>query len=385
VNPLSFAVICPPGLEFVTRQEMAALGINPSAPDPRTSEAGVLEGQGTLENLYALNLHLRSAGRVLVRLGSFNAAAFSELHKKASRLAWKNYLHAGRPVVVRVSTHGSKLYHKKGIAERVLRAASEAIGTEVKAGRVVDDEPEDQSMLVMVRIVRDFCTISIDSSGAHLHRRGYRLASAKAPIRENLAAAMLLATGWPGNAPLVDPFCGSGTIPIEAALIASKIPPGWNRTFAFEAWPGFDAGRWNDVRKQGRPAGSVAVPAIHGSDRDAGAIRAATENAERAGMAERIAWTRQSISDLVLPDVTGWIVTNPPYGERIKGGPDMRNLYARMGSIWRERAKSWNIYLLSGSPRLTGQLGMSCRRVAGFNNGGLPVVLMHVEQNKETR
>jgi len=383
VNPLSFAVICPPGLEFVTRQEMAALGINPSAPDPRTSEAGVLEGQGTLENLYALNLHLRSAGRVLVRLGSFNAAAFSELHKKASRLAWKNYLRAGRPVVVRVSTHGSKLYHKKGIAERVLRAASEAIGTEVKAGRVVDDEPEDQSMLVMVRIVRDFCTISIDSSGAHLHRRGYRLASAKAPIRENLAAAMLLASGWPGNVPLVDPFCGSGTIPIEAALMAAKVPPGWNRTFAFEAWPGFDIARWKEVRKQAQLVHAIQIPAIYGADRDAGAIRAATENAERAGVADRIAWARQSISDLVLPDVCGWIVTNPPYGERIQGGPDMRNLYARMGSIWRERAKSWNIYLLSGSPRLTGQLGMSCRRVAGFHNGGLPVVLMQIEQKKE--
>lgn len=383
MNLLSFAVICPPGLEFITREEMAALGVNTIAPDPRTAEAGVIEGETTLEQVYALNLHLRSAARVLIRLGSFNAAAFSELHKKASRLAWKHYLRAGSKVVVRVSTHGSKLYHKKGIAERVLRAASDAIGAEVKAGQVVDDEPEKQAILVMVRIVRDFCTVSIDSSGEHLHRRGYRLASAKAPIRENLAAAMVLASGWPGHVPLVDPFCGSGTIPIEAALIAARVPPGWNRTFAFEAWPGFDAVRWTEVRKKAQRAVVAQVPVIQGADRDAGAIKAASENAERAGVADKIAWSRRSISDLSLPDSPGWIVTNPPYGERIKGGPDMRNLYARMGSVWRERAKSWNIYLLSGSPRLTGQLGVSCRRVAGFNNGGLPVVFMQIEHNKE--
>jgi len=374
------AVICTPGLEFVTRQELTNAGVAVIEPDHGHVEAGLLECEIDTAALYRLNFELRTASRLLVRLGEFNAAAFSELRKKASRLPWSDFIAPGREVNVRATTIASTLYHKKGISERVAGAISDALGRESKliSG---DDETNSNAQLVIVRIVRNMCHISIDSSGDHLYRRGYRQEIAKAPLRENLAAAMLLASAWPANVPLVDPLCGSGVIPIEAAMIAAGIPPGKGRMFAFESWSKYDAATWAAVRATGKKTASAHLPEIFGADRDAGAIKASQGNAERAGVASMISWSCRSISDLQLPSTPGWIVTNPPYGERIKGGPDLRNLYARMGSVWREQAALWHIYLLSASPKWTGQMGMKFQIVAKFNNGGIPVALVKAEKS----
>jgi len=379
-SALPITVVCTPGLEFVTRQELTSLNLPGVVLSNENEEAGVVSVSGDLLTLYAMNLHLRSASRLLIPLGDFNAAAFSELRKKASRLPWSPYVNPGRPVNIRVTTHASQLYHKKGIAERIAGAIQDSLG---KPSALVtgDDESGAEAQIIVVRLVRNHCFVSIDSSGEHLHRRGYRLQSAKAPLRENLAASVLLASGWPGDVPLVDPFCGSGTIPIEAALIAAGIPPGLNRRFAFESWPSFQPLEWAQVKKTaiGKQR-SVAVE-IMGSDRDAGAINASRANAERAGVSGQITWTCRSISDLQLPGPPGWIVTNPPYGERVKGGPDLRNLYARMGSVWRQQAGLWHSYLVTSSPKWSGQLGMPCAVVARFNNGGLPVQFLKVNQH----
>jgi putative N6-adenine-specific DNA methylase len=359
---LDLGVVCVPGFEAVTRGELESLGVAVTRAEP-----GMIECRGDLQTLYQLNLHLRTASRVLVRIGEFNAAAFSELDKKASRLPWRNYVSAGRRVAVRVTTQASKLYHKKGIAERVVKSISGAVGGEVLTAAVASEDGEKDVQLIVVRIIRNMCSISIDSSGEHLHRRGYKLEVGKAPLRENIAAAMLLASGWDRQSPLIDPFCGSGSIAIEAALMAAGIPPGAQRAFACESWPG-----WVSIpRVSIAPIKSSAT--IFGYDRDAGVVRSAQANAERAGVAGMVSFERRSISDLVLPDAPGWIVTNPPYGERIKGGPDLRNLYARFGTILRERAKGWSVCMVSASPRWTGQMNVKSEVVAGFNNGGLPV------------
>jgi putative N6-adenine-specific DNA methylase len=385
-DSLSIGVVCTPGLEGVTVRELERLGIPRPAPESVRAEAGLIEVSGDLVRVGELNLHLRTASRVLVRLAPFNAAAFSELRKKASRLPWSHFLQPGQPVSVRVSTHASKLYHKKGIAERLAGAISDRMGKESPLVAAADEDAGG-AQLIIVRLLRDHCTVSIDSSGEHLHRRGYRQETAKAPLRENLAAALLMMSGWPGDVPLVDPFCGAGTIPIEAALMAAGIPPGWNRKFAFEQWPLLDAGTWSSVRARAQESRVAPRAVIQGSDRDAGAIKASQANAARAGVGEMITWSCHSISDLTLPGKPGWMVTNPPYGERVKGGPDLRNLYARIGSIWRERAVLWHTFLVTSSAQWSGQLGSPCETLAQFNNGGLLVRFLRVhagEAKKES-
>jgi len=374
------AVICTPGLEIFTRQELTSAGVTIIEPDHGRAENGLLECEIDTATLFRLNYELRTASRLLVRLGEFNAAAFSELRKKASRMPWKNYLHAGQSINVRVTTHNSKLYHKKGISERVAGAISDALGKETKLVSADQDDETGEAPMVVVRLIHNFCAISIDSSGAHLHRRGYRLHIAKAPLRENLAASLLIASGWPGHQSLIDPFCGSGTIPIEAAMIAAGLPPGRNRKFAFQDWPIFERETWKQVLNNRVVAPALEMPFIAGSDRDAGAIKASRANAERAGVEAMIDWKCRSISDLELPPSPGWIVTNPPYGERVQGGPDLRNLYARMGSVWRQHGSLWHIYLLTSSPKWSGQLGMPSTLRARFNNGGIPVIFLQVNK-----
>lgn len=370
-SPAELGVVCTPGFEQITRAEIEALGIPVNLVEP-----GLITVQGRDADVYRLNYQLRTASRVLVRLGAFNAAAFSELHKKAARLNWRKFLLTGRPVTVRVSTHGSKLYHKKGIAERVVKAIGESIGGTVTPVVVNDEEAVSDAQLIVVRLLRNMCAISVDSSGEHLHRRGYRQAVGKAPLRETLAAGLVLASGWDRMAPLADPCCGSGTILIEAAMMAAGIAPGQQRSFAFQAWPCFDAGAWAAVAAERRAP--PIQPVLAGSDRDEGVIRMATENAARAGVETMITFSRRSISDFQAAPSPGWIITNPPYGERVKGGRDLRDLYARMGRVFRERAAGWHIYMISASPRWTGQMGLTAEPVVKFNNGGLPVSLVRL-------
>jgi len=226
-----------------------------------------------------------------------------------------------------------------------------------------------------VRIMHDLCTISVDSSGAGLHRRGYRLAVAKAPLRETLAAGMLLAVGWDPNRPLLDPFCGSGTIAIEAALLASGTPPGLQRKFAFMHWPGYAEADWQSVRQVGAPKTQPGQPFIQASDRDAGAIKMAQENAARAGVGGWIDFKQQAFSAIQATG-QGWVITNPPYGVRISDSHDIRNLYARLGDVLRQQCPGWNYAILSNDDRLLAQTRLPERRRLALVNGGLPVRLV---------
>lgn len=282
-----------PGLEELTGTELVALGLRPTGSEP-----GGISFEGSLDDLARANLWLRTASRVLARIASFHARALGELERKAAAVQWRSWLVPGVPVRLRVSCRKSRLYHQKAVAERIERSLA-AAGWEAVTGSAESGEESDEpnpgggpaetgAQTLFVRIFRDDCTISLDSSGELLHRRGYRLASGKAPLRETLAAGLILASGWDSATPLLDPFAGSGTIPIEAALLARRIPPGRHRTFAFHRWPSWNPERWTLLLETADAQSLDKAPAaILASDRDAGAIAAATANAGRCDAATR--------------------------------------------------------------------------------------------------
>ncbi|HZS62104.1 MAG TPA: class I SAM-dependent RNA methyltransferase [Gemmatimonadaceae bacterium] len=357
--------IAAPGLEPLVVRELDALGVRGDAVP------GGVTFHATSEQLYTANLWLRVASRVIVRLATFRAAAFYELERHARRVSFERYIERGAAVDIHVSCRKSRLYHSDAVAERVRQAIERRTGSVV---RTVGDASENGT-LIIVRLSHDECTVSIDSSGALLHRRGYRLATAKAPMRETLAAAML--SGWNGDAALVDPFCGSGTIPIEAALIARRRAPGIARTFAFMQWPEYDPALWATVLERARSLERPSTVRIVGSDRDAGGIQAARENAARAGVDGDIELRTQTISELESPAETGWLVTNPPWGVRVGEESKLRDLYARLGQVAKKRLPGWHLAILAPEAARLGQaaqlpLTPSVRTVSG----GIPVAIL---------
>ncbi|HEU4563600.1 MAG TPA: hypothetical protein VFS05_03085 [Gemmatimonadaceae bacterium] len=372
--PLELFAITAPGLEPLAAAELRALGIE------AREEAGGASFHGGMREVELANLWLRTASRVVARVGAFHARAFGELERHARTQPWERFLAPGRGVRLRVTCRKSRLYHSDAVAERIAGAIDArlgGVGRVVAAGGEEEDAPDEtEAPLVVARVFRDTCTLSVDSSGALLHRRGYRLATAKAPMRETLAAATLIAAGWTGEAPLLDPMCGSGTILIEGAMMARRIPPGAARRFAFEQWPGFDERHWREMLDEARARilPRAAAP-IGGADRDAGAIEAAAANARRAGVEADIALRVAPISALEAPPapMPGFLVTNPPYGGRIGEASRLRDLYASLGAAARRACPGWRIALLSARPALERQLGVPLAPVLRTSNGGIPV------------
>jgi putative N6-adenine-specific DNA methylase len=357
--------VCAPGLEPFTADELRALAVDGVRP-----EAGGVAFRGGPEALFRANLMLRTATRVLLRLGEFHARDFEQLRKRASRLAFEACIAPERAVRVTVACNRSRLRHTGAVAERIYQAIADRLGAEVPIAG-----PEDASIeqLVLVRLLHDRCVVSLDTSGALLHQRGWRKAAGKAPLRETLAAGLLLASGWDAASPLADPFCGSGTVPIEAALLARRLAPGRGRRFACQAWPGFDAALAARVAAEADAAGLALAPAICGSDRDAGAIESARANAEAAGVGGDVVFEQRPISDFEPPPRTGWIVCNPPYGVRLRGGGDLRDLYARFGAVLRRRCPGWRVALLCADARLLRASELPLEPRASWRNGGLKV------------
>lgn len=376
-----------PGLESIAAGELKALGVK------SRQEPGGVAFDGDMDRVYLANLWLRSASRIILRMGRFHASTFYELERRAKKLPWSNFLSDGASVEVRVTCRKSRLYHSDAVAERVLDAirgvspaADVGIGREESAED--SEEATKPTQLFVVRIVDDQCEISADTSGELLHRRGYRKEVVKAPLRETLAAAMLLASGWQSDDPLLDPMCGSGTIPIEAALLGRRIAPGLARDFQFMNWKSFDRQLWEETVARAKAAILDRPLTIKGADRDSGAIRAATRNAERAGVAADIQLAEQpisaSLSALAEPERgEGWILTNPPYGVRLDENSDLRNLYATVGSALSHN-RAWRIGVLTADVGPARQLGIALRSRFATQNGGIPVNFLVSEKSKRT-
>jgi putative N6-adenine-specific DNA methylase len=372
--------ITAPGLEHVCAAELHALHVAAAVVD------GGVEWDGDARSLYRANLELRTASRIVTRLGGFRARGFAELERHAGRIAWTTVLRPGGRVALRITSRKSRLYHEGAITQRLARVLADAgltvaaAPTDEDAG---DEDASDDAILIIVRVLRDDFTISVDSSGALLHQRGYRRAVAMAPLRETLAAALLLASAWDPATPLLDPLCGSGTIPIEAALIARHIPPGLAdagrvpRAYAFERRADFDGAVWNDLVSSARNEIRLRAPApILGADRHGGAVTAARANAERAGVAADIEFRRSALSGLEPPAGHGAVVTNPPYGVRVGEKRALEGLYGELGRVARERLRGWSLHMLVADPRLARAARLPLTERLATRNGGLDVRLL---------
>lgn len=350
------AAVCTPGLEAVCSAELKALSIKPKPGGP-----GIVEFDANPRQLYGANVWLRTASRVVVRVTTFRATDFQHLQEHAATIDWARWVPDGHAPRFRISSNDSKLYHTKAIAQRLHQVSRPpSIG-----------EPEQ---LFIVRIERNNVTISVDSSGQALHKRPWRTELGEAPLRTTMAAAMLLLAPWDVDTGLIDPFCGSGTIGIEAALLARGLPPGGERQFAFHDWPEFEPGSWASV------AGSVAAAhrfeapphAIHLSDRSESMVEAAKRNAERAGVDDAVDIECRVVSHLKGRAGPGLVVTNPPYGKRV-GRTELTGLYSRLGAVVRERTPDYGLVVLTPDAKLAKSADGRAKSIARFRHGGLPV------------
>jgi len=349
-TPLELFAVAAPGTEAVVRDELAALGVTSPAVVP-----GGVAFTGDADTMMRANLWSRTASRVLRRIARFPAPNLRALAAQAARVPWRDLLSPHLPLQVKATCHASRVYHSGAAAERVREAAMAAAGCPAHEGDDDTGAPaRDEAAfpaLVLVRLERDVCTISLDTSGAHLHLRAWRLETAKAPLRENLAAAVLLLSAYDGAEALLDPMCGSGTFPVEAALLAARIPPGGARRFAFMDSPGFDAAGW--ARLLDEAAGLRREPPcpIRAADRDAGAVEITRRNAARAGVADLLEVERRALSATPGFPGPGLLVCNPPYGGRIGRPSDLRDLYAALGAVAR-RLPGWRATVVTTEPRL---------------------------------
>jgi len=368
-DPLEIFLVTAPGLEAPLCAEALEKGFRDPVPD-----TGGVTVKGDWAEVWRANLELRGAARVLVRIGTFRALHLAQLDKRARRFPWGDFLRPDVPVRVEASCKKSRIYHAGAATQRIARAIEEELGAPVS---------RDGEVSVKARIVDDLCTISIDTSGEGLHKRGHKLAVNKAPMRENLAALILRECGFNGTEPVVDPMCGSGTFVIEAAEIAAGLLPGRTRHFAFEKLATFDDAIWQSMR--GRETYVEPAVRFFGSDRDAGAIEMSCVNAERAGVSALTEFRVQPVSDLVVPPgPPGLVIVNPPYGARIGSVKGIYPLYRALGQVLMENFQGWRVGVVTNADALAKQTGLAfAHKSAPIAHGGLRIKLYLSEPLKK--
>ena len=354
-------LVAAPGLESVLCEEVRSKGFNSAKAVP-----GGVTIKGGWPEVWRANLWIRGAGRVLAHLASFPVVHLAELDKRARKVPWADVLRPDVPFRVEATCRKSRIYHSDAAAERIETAIHEVLGA---------PQSPDAEVLVRAHIDHDLCTLSVDTSGELLHRRGHKETVGNAPMRETMASLFLRQCGYDGTEPVVDPMCGSGTFLIEAAEIAARLNPGRSRQFAFEQLATFDAAAWQRMREanSGRPS-SVR---FSGSDRDAGAISMSRTNAERAGVAGLIDLRQCTISDVVAPDgPPGLVIVNPPYGTRLGDKKKLLPLYRALGQTLLTRFAGWRAGIITSETMLARATGLPfLPNAAPVPHGGLRVTL----------
>lgn len=362
----SIWVVAPPGLEKVVAAEVRELVGRPARLQP-----GGVEVDGSLVDAAGLVLWSRTGGRVLVQLGEVPAASLQQLHAEAQRAPWDQVLSRGQPFSVKASLSDSKIHRPDAVEHHVEMAIRDAM-----RGPHRGEGARLPELVVRVRVQGRTARLSVDAGGM-LHQRGYRLNTAKAPIRENLAAAMLLAAGWKPGEAIADPVCGSGTLIIEAACMAAGKAPGILNDPVIRHAPAFPKRAWEAMLREARGSEKTPNGSFFAADRDPGAIRATTENAQRAGVLASLRLACKSIGEpwpAVLP-TRGLVVMNPPYGIRVAENAELGGVYRIFGRALAAIHPGWRLAALAPDRALAGRLCPKPEERARFSNGGIPVSL----------
>lgn len=354
---------CHFGLEAVLKREIYDLGYEISQV-----EDGRVMFVGDEEAICRANIFLRTAERVLVQVGRFKATTFEELFQGIKCLPWEEYIPAdGKFWVKKASSIKSKLFSPSDIQS----IAKKAMVERMKQHYHTEWFKEDGALYpVRIFLLKDEVMVTLDTSGESLHKRGYRTMTSKAPLTETLAAALLLLTPWKPDRILVDPFCGSGTFPIEAAMIAAGIAPGINREFTAESWTNLIGKQlWYECVKEAYDMINTDISVdIQGYDIDGDVVKAARENAKRAGVEHMIHFQQRPVAELRHPKKYGFIVTNPPYGERLEEKSDLPELYAQIGQAYRN-LDSWSMYLITSFEDAERYIGKQADKNRKIYNG----------------
>lgn len=356
-------VPCHFGLEAVTKREIYDLGY-----EITRVEDGRITFAGDADAVCRANIFLRSAERVLLLVGRFRATTFDELFEGVKALPWEQYIPKnGKFWVAKASSIKSKLFSPSDIQSIVKKAMVERL----KQSYHLDWFPEDGADYpVRVFLLKDEVMVTLDTSGNSLHKRGYRLLTSKAPLTETLAAALIMLTPWNKNRILVDPFCGSGTFPIEAAMLAANIAPGINRQFTAEEWTNLIPRKlWYDTVEEAEEMMDTEIEVdIQGYDIDAEVVKAARENAKRAGVEKMIHFQQRAVSDLHHPKKYGFIITNPPYGERLEDKENLPELYRQIGQAY-AGLDSWSMYMITSYEDAQRYIGRKADKNRKIYNG----------------
>ena len=356
---------CHFGLEAVLKKEILDLGYEISRV-----EDGRVTFLGDMEAVCYGNIFLRTTDRILLKVGEFHAETFDQLFEETRALPWEEYIpRDGKFWVTKAASVKSRLFSPSDIQSIMKKAMVERLKDRYGISWF---EETGAPYPVRVFLMKDQVTVGLDTTGISLHKRGYRLMTAKAPITETLAAALIMLTPWRENRILVDPFCGSGTIPIEAAMMACRIAPGMNRSFQAQQWENLiPAKLWEGAREEAREMADLAVETdIQGYDIDGTVIKAARENARRAGVGEKIHFQQRPVAQLSHPKPYGFIITNPPYGERIEDKKDLPELYGQMGEAFR-RLVTWSEYVITSYEQAEKYIGRKADKNRKIYNGML--------------
>lgn len=341
MSTFDLVVPCHFGMEAVTKREIYNLGY-----EITHVEDGRVTFAGDAEAVCRANIFLRSAERVLLQVGRFTATTFDELFEGIRALPWEDYIPKdGKFWVTKASSIKSRLFSPSDIQS----IAKKAMVERMKQSYRLDWFPEDGAEYpVRIFLLKDEVMVTIDTSGESLHRRGYRLLSSRAPLTETLAAALILLTPWKRDRILVDPFCGSGTFPIEAAMMAANIAPGMNREFTAEKWTNLIPRQlWYETVEEAREMVDMDIEAdIQGYDIDAEVVKAARENAKRAGVDGLIHFQQRAVAELHHPKKYGFLITNPPYGERLEDKEHLPQLYRQIGEAY-AGLNDWSLYMIT--------------------------------------
>lgn len=358
-------VPCHFGLEAVLKREIYDLGY-----EITKVEDGRVTFEGDEEAICRANIFLRTAERVMIQIGRFKATTFEELFQGIKNLPWEEYIpEDGKFWVKKASSINSKLFSPSDIQSIAKKAMVERMKQKYHKEWFKED---GAAYPVRIFLLKDEVTVALDTSGDSLHKRGYRTMTSKAPLTETLAASLIMLTPWRKDRILVDPFCGSGTFPIEAAMIAANIAPGMNRDFTAEEWTNMiDRKLWYECVKEAEDMIDTTVKVdIQGYDIDGDVIKAARENAKRAGVEHMIHFQQRAVADLSHPKKYGFIITNPPYGERLEDKADLPALYTQIGQAY-QRLDSWSMFLITSYTDTEKYIGRKADKNRKIYNGML--------------